>query len=93
MKYLVAILFFFFCVMAVVDLELSEYAVENGFYETNEFTNQYGFTNHFIVLVLSVFFLTVFCRVFVNDEFASFFLILLNVVWLANNIWSVILLG
>ena len=89
---LIFLLFFLFGALAIIDMQLTETALENGFYETNEFTNNTSPKFHFYILIACVWLITLFSILFINDNFTIFFLSLLSTVWLINNIWSWLLL-
>ena len=91
-SYIIFLLFFLFGVLAMIDFELTETALENGFYETNDFTNNTSTRFHFYTLILCLWLICIFSQVFINDNFTILFLSLLNAVWLINNVWSWLLL-
>ena len=85
-------LFLLFYLFAGIDMCLTNIALDDGFYETNEFTNSTSLIFHFVCLILIVFFITICSLVFITEGFTISFLCLLNIVWFINNVWSVILL-
>lgn len=93
-EWVVIILFMSFCLLAVVDKELTNVALDNGFYETNDFTNATSITTHFNILLFFVGLITIFSVVAINYNFTIFFFLsLLNIIWLINNIISRVLLS
>ncbi len=67
--------------MAFVDLILSTYAVHNGYYENNPFSNKFGLLTHFILL-------GIIATVLVYFGF-WYFLALLAIIWFINNVVSI----
>ena len=91
-NHILIILFISFMVLALHDKVLTDYALENDYYETNDFTNKYSTTIHFFALMFSVLAITIFGFYFIHPYFSIGFLISLNIIWLINNIYSLVIL-
>jgi len=92
MKYFFIFLLVSFIFLAGADMYLTNIALDNNFYETNEFTNKTSLEIHFFILTLSVSLISLFGLFFITPNFVMGFLIVLNIVWLINNIISLNLL-
>ena len=86
------LLFVVFCGNAILDKELTDIALENGYYETNDFTNKYGTTIHYFVLTCCVGMLSLFMFVTLPYWNVMVFLGILCLIWLFNNIYSLVIL-
>ena len=93
MKLLLIILFVVSILNVTVDWQLTEYALDNGYYETNQFTNDTSPLTHFVVLVLL---LSLFLAIALHfKELILVSVVLLGtfaVVWTINNVYSVMII-
>ena len=86
------LLYTMFCINAIIDHDLTDIALDNGFYETNDFTNKYGTTIHYFTLTYSVGLLCLFMVIFLPPPFTIVFLSGMCLIWVFNNIYSLVIL-
>jgi len=89
MKWLLLLLFVLCIINVAVDYKLTEYALNNGFYETNKFTQQTSPLIHLVVLsgiIILVFMLGFLIKTLTNISIAA--LLLFGLIWTINNVYS-----
>ena len=74
------------------DMYLTDIALENDFYETNELTNKIGTFNHALLLFGSIIIISSFMFIYINPKVSISFLWVFNIIWGLNNIYSSYLL-
>jgi len=93
MKWLLILLFIICMINVVVDYKLTDYALNNGFYETNKFTQQTSPFFHLVVLsgiLFGVFLFGFLIKSLLNMSIAA--LLLFGLVWTVNNVYSLVII-
>ncbi len=93
MRWVLLILFVICIINVAVDYRLTEFALNNEFYETNKFTQQTSPFVHFVVLCLmlvAVFMLGFFIKVMLNISLIA--LLVFGLVWTLNNVYSLVII-
>jgi len=89
------IIIFILCILNVIaDYGMTEYALDNGYYETNRFTASTSPMLHMILLICILSVMTIFPLWIEELRLPCIFgLSLFCLAWTANNIYSVMLLS
>jgi len=93
MNKLLLFLFTLFLLMMVLDLGMTTYALDNGFYETNNFTNRTSPLFHYAVLTIISVLVYITSEHYNRQPLGIIIFAMVNVGWIINNIISIYLLS